>query len=395
MSEAEKTCPRCGRSLAKHEWKTDTATGERFPVCQGEGLKKTKFVKRSRQEPSTSLKSIPLIGSVSIDQVTGLAGNWGIPTRWAEKIVRMKTILKEIGKDPLLKESLTFMGGTALNFGVFGDVSPRFSFDLDFNFRGPENQTTPLDMDDVLRTTHNYLQDLLLRLNYSPENVKYKSWFELGQYKIQYRTLSGELDNFKVEICYSRRIPLLRRKGEIRGDNLVKLKMMDNIEIKIAAVEELCGEKIAAFFKRKLSRDVFDIYNIAKAVEEGTIDFRILRKCALICIFYQEVDPREIDWDNLFEKISLDTYLRNTLTDRKRITKQQFSQMISKAKTFLKSLYSDFTDGEMQYFNKYFKDGEFHPKLMDPEQDLHAHLANQSEIQWLLSERSVLNKQRQ
>jgi len=392
VSDIEKICPQCGQLLTKHEWKTDTITGEKHPVCQGEEPKKRKFVNRSHQEPSTSVKSIPLIGSVSIDQVTGLAGNFGIPTRWAEKIVRLNTVLKEIGEDTLLKESLTLMGGTALNFGVFGDALPRLSFDLDFNFRGFENQTTTLDMDEVLKITHNHLQDLLLRLNYSAENVKYKSWLELGQYKIQYRTLSGELDNFKVEICYSRRIPLLQRKGEILGDRFVKLKMMDNIEVKIAAVEELCGEKIAAFVRRKLSRDVFDIYNIAKTVEEGTIDFRILRKCALICILYQEVDPREINWNNLFEKISLDTYLQNTLTDRNRITKQQLRQMISKVKTFLKSLYSDFTKDELLYLDKYFKDGEFNPKLLDPEQDLHTRLANQSEIQWLLSKRSGSTK---
>ncbi len=387
MSDAEKTCPRCGRLLAKHEWKTDTATGEKFPVCQGEGQKKSRFVKRSRQETSTSLKSIPLIGAVSIDRVTDLAQNLGVPIRWAEKIGRLTTVLEEIGNDPLLNESLVFMGGTALNFGVFGDEPPRLSYDLDFNFRAPENQITPLDMNDVLESTHRNLQDLLLRLNYSPESIKYNSRFELGQYKIQYRTLSGVPDTLKIDICYSRRIPLLRRKDGVQGDNLINLKMMDNVKIKIPAVEELCGEKIAAFAKRQFSRDAFDIYNIAKAVERGTMNFKILRKCAFVSICYQEVDPRTVDWDKLFEKVSLDDYLQSTLTDRNRITKQQFGQMISKAKTFLKSLYSDFTDDELQYFDKYFKDGEFHPNLIDPEQDLHPRLANQSEIQWRLSKR--------
>jgi len=392
VSDAEKTCPRCGRLLAKHEWKTDTTTGKKFPVCQGEGQKKSRFVKRSRQETSTSLKSIPLIGAVSIDRVTDLAQNLGVPIRWAEKIGRLTTVLEEIGNDPLLNESLVFMGGTPLNFGVFGDEPPRLSYDLDFNFRAPENQITPLDMNDVLESTHRNLQDLLLRLNYSPESIKYNSRFELGQYKIQYRTLSGVPDTLKIDICYSRRIPLLRRKDGVQGDNLINLKMMDNIKIKIPAVEELCGEKIAAFVKRQFSRDAFDIYNIAKAVERGTMNFKILRKCALVSICYQEVDPRTVDWDKLFEKVSLDDYLQSTLTDRNRITKQQFSQMISKAKTFLKSLYSDFTDDELQYFDKYFKDGEFHPNLVDPEQDLHPRLANQSEIQWLLSKRNILTK---
>lgn len=383
MTNSKEVCPRCGKPLAQHQWRTETTTGQKFPICQRkEQGHRTKIVERTRYQRSTDRTSIP-ISSVS----TELAGKFGIPIRWAEKVARLATILKEINKDPLLNNSLVFMGGTALNFGIFGDKLPRLSYDLDFNFREPEEQTTPLDMEKVMNNTHHILQQLFFRLNYPPENVKYKSSFELGQYWIQYRALSGERDILKIEICYSRRIPLLRRKGS-RKDHLVKLKMLDNIKTRQPAVEELCGEKIAASIKRKLSRDVFDIYYIARAVEKGKMDFKVLRKCALICILYQDIDPREVDWDRMFENISLDNYLQTTLINRKRITGQQFSQIIFNAKNFLKSIYSDFTDTESQYLDKYFKDGKFHPDLIDPEQDLHPYLANQSEIQWVLSKRS-------
>ena len=323
------------------------------------------------------------MSTVSIDQITNLAENWGVPIRWAEKIVRLSTVLQMISKDPFLKDSLVFMGGTALNFGVLGDAPPRLSFDLDFNFRESDDQTTPLPMNEVMSTTHDKLQNLLLRLNYSEENVNYKSRFELGQYYIQYRTLRGDLDTIKIEICYSRRIPLLQGERE----KVVRLRILDNVEARLPAVEELCGEKIAAFVKRKFSRDAFDIYHIAKAVERGTVNSRILRKCALVCILYQEIDPREVDWDQLFEKISFDTYLQNTLTDQTRISEQQFNQMKLEMKTFLKSLYSDFKEEEQKYLDKYFREGEFHPELIDPEQEFHPNLANQSEIQWILAKR--------
>ena len=47
-----------------------------------------------------------------------------------------------------------------------------------------------------------------------------------------------------IEICYSRQIPRLQGARE----NVVKLRTLGNIEARLPAVEELCGEKIAAFF---------------------------------------------------------------------------------------------------------------------------------------------------
>ena len=316
------------------------------------------------------------MNTVNITQVTQLAGNYGIPIRWAEKIFRLASVLRAISKDDNLKDSLVFMGGSALNFGFFGESPPRLYFDLDFNYREPDDLIAPLDIDAVQKTIHQTLHNLLMELNYSNERVKYVSRFELGQYFIRYLTLNGENDLFKLQVCYSRRIPLLRTK-KLDENNFTQIKLFGNIVARASTIEELCGEKIAAFIKRQYSRDVFDIYNITEAVKNGTIVFNKLRKCALICILYQDIDPREIDLHELFEKVNLDVYLENTLTNRGKIADQQFVQITRVSKSFIKSIFGNFTENEALFLDKFFKEAKFQPELIDMEQDFHPRLVDQ------------------
>lgn len=327
------------------------------------------------------------MNTISVTQVSQLAEKYGIPTRWAEKILRLAFVLKAISEDNDLKDSLVFMGGSALNFGFFGESPPRLSFDLDFNYREPEKLTTPLDINAVQKTIYQTLQNLLRKLNYLDENVKHTSRFELGRYFIRYLTLSGDNDNFKLEVCYSRRIPLFRIEKS-KEETVTPIKLLNDVLVRVSTIEELCGEKIAAFIKRNYSRDAYDIYNIAEAVKEGTINFKRLRKCVLVCILYQDIDPRDIDFDELFEKVSLDIYLQNALTNRNRISDQQFIQITKSSKAFIKKILSNYTKNESLFLDEFFKQAKFQPQLIDQEQEFHPRLSEQSEIHWILSKRS-------
>lgn len=306
---------------------------------------------------------------------------FGVSRTDSEKVVRIFSVLAEIQKDSELKNSLVFIGGTALNFGIFAGDPPRLSYDLDFNFR----EFKPIiSINEVMQDVQISIQRLLQALGYFPEDVEHKSFFELDLFRVFYRRFDGIRDFFKIDICYSRRIPLLRNKSRLTNVKIVDIE----VETRQSAPEEICGEKIAAAVKRKLSRDVFDVYMIAKSIDEGLLDFNLLRKCAFICILYQDIDPRTQDWKTLFDNLSLDSYLESALINKNRITRKDSSTIVERATNILTRIFSNFTKVELKYLDYFFKKSIFNPKLIDSEKIFHPRLEFQSEMNWVLSKRS-------
>lgn len=353
---------RCGKLISEHEWRTKK-NGKRIKICNNIGNVDT-FSNR-------------------IEQASNI---FSVEYQIGEKIVRINDILKMISTNSILKRSMVLIGGTAINMGIHGNNPPRLSMDLDFNYRNneyPEGENHPKL---IMETTKEQIVKMLQQLKYSLDNIKYKGRFELGQFTIFFTNEEGMEDFFKIEICYSRRIPLLK-ESDNQGDHFQQMKIVDEIYVFFPSKEELFAEKIAVLLRRHLIRDIFDVYSIYKNKSKFKTNKKLLRKCSLICILYQSIDPRTINFDQFFNDIKKRNFSKSALHLKNQFTKQSLEQMINDVKKFIGDVFSNFTDKENQYFDQYFNNNKFLPELIDPENDLHPELINQSEIEWLIKKK--------
>lgn len=122
-----------------------------------------------------------------------------------EKVDRISDILVRVGKDPLLRKTLCLYGGTALNFLHFPDT-PRLSEDLDFNYR----HTSERDRGDVRSEVDEHIKGILHGLGYGDDQFKIQPRYNIGRFHVKYTNRDGVKDSLKIEIGYSRRMPILR-----------------------------------------------------------------------------------------------------------------------------------------------------------------------------------------
>lgn len=176
-----------------------------------------------------------------------------------EKIERLSDILVEFGYIPPLNRSLSLYGGTALNFLHLSKV-PRLSEDLDYNYRHFGNK----DWGDVRSEIDEQIKRVLDKLGYSDDKIKIQNLYNLARFHIHYVSRTGKRDSIKIEIGYTRRMPIL--------DSDIHLPYRHptrglNTKVLTPKRDELFANKICTLNSRGLGgqypRDIFDVSMIA------------------------------------------------------------------------------------------------------------------------------------
>jgi predicted nucleotidyltransferase component of viral defense system len=180
------------------------------------------------------------------------------PETIREKIERICDILAQMNKLPLLKDHLSFHGGTALNFLYLN--TPRLSEDLDFNYR----QMGERDWGEVRDDIDNETKRILYDLGYKKEDIKIQPIYNLCRFHIRYENSKGMKDSIKIETGYMRRIPILE-DDTLR--EFIHPVTEQRIEIKTPIKEELFANKFCTMFSRESmsARDIYDVYSISSA----------------------------------------------------------------------------------------------------------------------------------
>lgn len=177
-----------------------------------------------------------------------------------EKVERLSDVLVEFGHLPLLNKSLSLYGGTALNFLHLSDI-PRLSEDLDYNYRHIGKK----DWGDVRNEIDILIKRVLDKLGYSVDNIKIQSWYNLVRFHVHYVSGTGKRDAIKIEIGYTRRIPILD-SDIIRHYKHPSMGLIT--KILTPKRDELCANKICTLISRGLGgqypRDIFDVSMIAE-----------------------------------------------------------------------------------------------------------------------------------
>ena len=83
----------------------------------------------------------------------------GFNPRFIDKIHRISDILEKIYTTKYTKKRLSLYGGTALNFLHFKGI-PRLSIDIDFNYRGQQQNDWVRERDEIDSIIKKILHDL-------------------------------------------------------------------------------------------------------------------------------------------------------------------------------------------------------------------------------------------
>ena len=214
------------------------------------------------------------------------------PETIREKIGRISDILVQMNKVYLLKNHLSFHGGTALNFLYLN--APRLSEDLDFNYRQIDERDWGEVRDDIDRETKRILNDLV----YKKEDIKIQPTYNLCRFYIQYINIKGVKDSIKIETGYMRRIPILKSDT---FKEFVHPMTERRIDIKTSLKEGLFANKFCTMFSRESvsARDIYDVYSISSA----DFDMSLFIDVVLIESIFMNIDIISFPLETLFEEI--------------------------------------------------------------------------------------------
>ncbi len=302
-----------------------------------------------------------------------LARKHGFNIREIEKVCRISDILEDISAIKFLRDRLSLYGGTALAF-IYSKQILRLSIDLDLNYRHLDAK----DWGEVRNEIDERIKALLYRQGYEKSDIAISPTYPLARFTLQYTNTLGSKDNFKIEIGYMRRYPILKT------DSLAAFKHIgtqETFQIKTPIKEELFANKWCALLYRKTPRDLFDIYQITKM----SINTEVFRKCAVIdSLMRGKPKLYEISIEETINKIPIDSSLRNLLQTEK-LPKFNFKEVTDQTINFSKEIITNLTKNEIKAIDQFFKLKKFEPNLIDEKGILHEKIREHPAIQWALT----------
>jgi len=300
-----------------------------------------------------------------------LALRYGFNSKDMEKACRISDMLEDISAVKFLSERLSLYGGTALTF-IHSKEILRLSIDLDLNYRHKDN----VDWGQVREEIDIRLKDLLYRQGYNKADIAINASYPLTRFTVKYFDAIGSEDNFKIEIGYMRRTPIL--KTDIQAEYR-HIGTQETFKITTPTKEELFANKWCAMLYRKTARDVFDIYRIA----DIEFDRDTFRKCAIIDSLTRkrpklyEINPEMIN------EIPLDSSLRNLL-QTERLPELNFNKITAKATEFTKTQLQKLTTKEQDMIDQFWEKKNYRPELIDPTGIFHMKIAEYPAALWVL-----------
>ncbi len=285
-----------------------------------------------------------------------------------EKVCRISTMLEKMMDVSFLKERLSLIGGTAINF-IYTKPLARLSVDLDFNYHHIDED----DWGEVRTRIDQVIKQILHTQGYTNDDIKIDSSYPLGRMVVHYRNSVGSIDSFQIEIGYMRRFPLLR------SDTLADFSHIcrdDKFKVKTPLKEELFANKWCTFLKRRTARDLYDVYTIAR--QDFNID--VFRKCAVVeSILMGKPKLTEIDASSLIQK-SLHS---NNLTRMVNLENDIDYQTIKKeVLDFTKMITGHLNENEIKMIDAFYTQGNFDPDLIDDGELFNENLKNHPIIKW-------------
>jgi predicted nucleotidyltransferase component of viral defense system len=190
--------------------------------------------------------------------------------REIEKVCRISDFLEDVSAAKFLSDRLSLYGGTALTFIHMKEIL-RLSVDLDMNYRHFDTG----DWGEVRQEIDERAKDILYREGYNRADIAISPTYPLTRFTVQYISSLGTKDDFRIEVGYMRRCPILK------SDTLAPFRHIGTREtfmVKTPIKEELFANKWCTLLYRRTPRDLFDVYQISGL----DLNHEVFRKCAVV-----------------------------------------------------------------------------------------------------------------
>jgi hypothetical protein len=222
------------------------------------------------------------------------------------------------------------------------------------------------------------IKDLLYRQGYNKSDIAISPSYPMARLTVQYTNTMQTKDNFKIEIGYLRRYPILKT------DSIAEFRHLgtqESFSVKSPIKEELFANKWCTLLYRRTSRDLFDVYQITKVGFDRTV----FRKCAIIdSLMRGKPKLYEINIGETISKIRADSSLKNLLQTEK-YSKFNFNEMTEQTAKFSKSIMTNLAENEMKAIDQFFELRTFEPNLIDKKGIFHEKIKDHPAILWTLA----------
>lgn len=221
--------------------------------------------------------------------------SWLSPAQVEQDLVISRALVN-LFENEVLKESLVFRGGTALN-KIFFNPGLRYSEDIDLvQFKaGPSG--------DIMTSIHQTLDPWLGKPKYKQTQGRVTFYYKFETENAPVKTMK-----LKVEIN-------TREHGSV-FDIVEKPFVVENgwfsgeIQIKTYALEELMATKLRALYQRRKGRDLFDLFQVIvqypsldiKKVIEGFSTYMKWEDCSVSRAEFEE---------NMYQKLQKQDFLKD------------------------------------------------------------------------------------
>ena len=300
-----------------------------------------------------------------------LALRYGFSSKDMEKTCRISDMLEGISAVKFLSDRLSLYGGTALTF-IHSQEILRLSIDLDLNYRHLDS----VDWGQVRQEIDERLKDLLYRQGYNKADLAINASYPLTRFTVKYVNSSGSEDNFKIEIGYMRRTPIL--KTDVQAE-FRHIGTEETFKIKTPLKEELFANKWCVMLYRKTARDVFDIYRIVGL----EFDHNTFRKCAIIDSLTRKLPKLYDIKPETINEIPLDSSLRNLL-QTERLPEFDFRKIAETVTEFTRTQLQKLTTNEKDMIDLFWEKKTYRPELVDPTGIFHTKIAEYPGALWIL-----------
>ena len=293
-----------------------------------------------------------------------------------EKVGRLSDLLWEFADDPLLSNVLSLYGGTALNL-LHISPPPRLSEDLDFNYRHRGNE----DWGNVRDEVDSAIKGILGDFGYGRGDIRIQPRYNLGRFHVHYRSSDDLKDSIKIEIGYTRRIPLCRRDARLPFEHPIderRTKVLTPIS------EELYANKWCTMVSRtgKLGypRDLYDVANISERKIDWSLFIDLVMLEALLC----EIDPVDVSVGSI--DASMGARLNAMLDGRQLDTEQ----VTSVARGFTVRVIDEVSQRGWTEFRKGFiEDGTIRLDLLENPGEINPGIEYHPLLRWIREKRDT------
>ena len=297
-----------------------------------------------------------------------------------EKVYRLLDTLQQFTSVPYLKERFVLKGGTALNLFYFDPV-PRLSVDIDLNYIGY------LDQEKMLEERH-LLTEAIQQILQQNQFERYRSPTHHAGGKMMwfYNSVLGQRGLLEIDINFMYRQPLFPinfKEAKIPG--------YTNWQVPVLDIHELAAGKLTALFNRRVSRDLFDAYQLMATVP---LDFEKLRLAFVVYLAMTEIDlstltPAAVHYDLIDLKNRLLPVLQqNNLPRTQPALKNWANELLQTLQDKLSKLLP-LKQHEIEFVEQIRIVGQIKPVLMTDDPKMMDIIQNHPALLWVAKKKQI------